>query len=390
MMEPADNPPNPRAKSNALPWYLFLPAILLLGIPILTRGGAIPGAIGGGLAAAAFAVAARKTWPTILRVVISLLFSVVGYAALAAFVVLTGRVSLPWLGGIADSQWQQFTPPDSSFRVLLPGSPTHQTHNIPTPFGSSVLLMYSVTVGGNEYAIAYSDLPPTLVRQVSLDGYLNGVRDGMIGAYQGKLTAEKKALLGTHTGREFTFEMSKPKGKGAAQIYRIGGRLYELIVIGRGLNPESKDVRKFFDSFAVTEGSKNQPPEIAELMRIRYWAMLRRTCAILTVTAVEPRPSTAPTVAALTMLLQDERAVKTLAIRSLYRTHPRQRDRLVALLRHFLRESDESRRFAIGALAEIGPAAKAAVTDLQDLTQPSWPPEVRKAAGEALQKIQVE
>jgi hypothetical protein len=62
----------------------------------------------------------------------------------------------------------------------------------------------------------------------------------------------------------------------------------------------------------------------------------------------------------------------------------------LALLRHFLRESDESRRFAIGELADLGPAAKSAVTDLQDLTQPTWPPDVRKAASEALQKIRAE
>jgi hypothetical protein len=249
---------------------------------------------------------------------------------------------------------------------------------------------YSVKAGGNEYGIAYSDLPPGLVQQTSLDVYLNGARDGIIQAGQGKLLAEKNVTLGNHTGREFTFEVSKPRGNGVARIFLIGNRLVELMVIGRWVNPESKDVRKFFDSFAVLEGSHNQPPEIAELMRIRYWATRRRITGVLIATPSAPGPNIALTVAALTMLLQDDKAVKSLAIKSLYRTHPKQREQLLALLRHFLRESDESRRFAIGALADLGPAAKSAVTDLQDLTQPTWPPDVRKAASEALQKIRAE
>jgi hypothetical protein len=379
-----------RAKDYALAWYLLLPAILPLGIPILTLGGAIPAAVGFGLAAAACAVAGRETWPAGLRVAVSLLLGLVGYAGLLALVVLTGFVSLPWFGRIADSQWQEFTPPDRRFHILLPGQPEAQSHNVPTPFGTSVLSLHAVQIRGNEYAVAYSDLPPALVRQTPVDVYLNGVRDGMIQTHQGKLTAERNVMLGPHAGRHFTFEMSKPKGKGAARIFRIQNRLYELIVVGRWLNPESKDVQKFFDSFALVNGPQDQYPEIATLFQRRYWATRYRVGAILATTASEPRLSDAPALGALATLCMDENAVKVHAVKSLFRTHPRHREELLALLRHFLRESAEARLFGISALAALGPAARPAVPDLQYLTQPSWPPEVRKAAADALRKIQAD
>jgi hypothetical protein len=70
-----------------MPWYLLLPALPPLGIPIMTLGGAIPGAIGVGLAAACFGIMQQEEWPTAARVVLCLVLSVLGYLGVIALAV---------------------------------------------------------------------------------------------------------------------------------------------------------------------------------------------------------------------------------------------------------------------------------------------------------------
>ncbi|MGD8238968.1 MAG: hypothetical protein PVH68_10480 [Armatimonadota bacterium] len=65
--------------SYTLPWYFYLLSILPIGIPILTLGGAIPGALGGALCYANFAIAQQEDWPVSHRVGLALLLTVTGY-----------------------------------------------------------------------------------------------------------------------------------------------------------------------------------------------------------------------------------------------------------------------------------------------------------------------
>jgi WD40 repeat protein len=77
----------PDPKGYSIPWYLFLPAFLPLGIPIITLGGAIWGALGAGLFAACLALARVEKLPAIVRVLLALLLSGIGYAIVIAVVV---------------------------------------------------------------------------------------------------------------------------------------------------------------------------------------------------------------------------------------------------------------------------------------------------------------
>ena len=69
-----------------VPWYLYLPALLPLGIPVLTLGGLIPGAIGGGFAGACVMIARKYTWPAPVRVLLSLVVVVLAYGAFLVFI----------------------------------------------------------------------------------------------------------------------------------------------------------------------------------------------------------------------------------------------------------------------------------------------------------------
>jgi hypothetical protein len=69
-------------RSYGMEWYLYVPAALPIGIPILTMGGALPGAAGFGLAAACYAIAQQERWPVGLRIAAELGLAGLVYALL--------------------------------------------------------------------------------------------------------------------------------------------------------------------------------------------------------------------------------------------------------------------------------------------------------------------
>jgi hypothetical protein len=64
--------------------YLLVPAVLPFGIMIVTRGGAIWGALGGGVAVACLAIAQLESIPRLGRLAIILLINVALYAGIIA------------------------------------------------------------------------------------------------------------------------------------------------------------------------------------------------------------------------------------------------------------------------------------------------------------------
>jgi hypothetical protein len=77
-----------RSAGYRLEWYLFIPAVLPLAIPILTLGGAIPCALGFGAAGACFAIAQQDRWPIGARLTISITLAILAYAIMAVLIVV--------------------------------------------------------------------------------------------------------------------------------------------------------------------------------------------------------------------------------------------------------------------------------------------------------------
>jgi len=67
-------------------WYLLVPAILPFGIMILTRGGAIWGALGGAVAVGCLYVAQVESMPKLARLVLIAVINAALYAAIYALV----------------------------------------------------------------------------------------------------------------------------------------------------------------------------------------------------------------------------------------------------------------------------------------------------------------
>jgi LSD1 subclass zinc finger protein len=84
------------AGEYSIPLYLFVPAVLPLGIPLLTLGGALWGALGCGLAGACLGIARREQWPPAVRLTLSLLLTFAGYLVVGA--VLLFSLKPQWFG----------------------------------------------------------------------------------------------------------------------------------------------------------------------------------------------------------------------------------------------------------------------------------------------------
>jgi WD40 repeat protein len=97
-------------KDYRLEWYLYLPAVLPMGIPILTVGGAIWGALGFGVAAGCFTIAQMEQLPKAVRLGLALALNVVAYAL----------VGLLWM------------------MQLTHGGPGRNPFATPAPFGQTV------------------------------------------------------------------------------------------------------------------------------------------------------------------------------------------------------------------------------------------------------------
>jgi hypothetical protein len=240
--------PLPRAADYALTWYFYVPVALPVGIPVLTLGGALPAAIGFGLAGANFAIVQRETWPKAARLAVTLSTALGAYLILAVLL----WFGWGWGGGIADSAWQPFSPADGRFNVLLPGQNTVQTTTQQTPAGAVTTVLHLVDLKQSAYGVGYSNIPPAALAQLAPEAHLDAVRDAMVQSRKGKLLNEQKISLDSHPGREFAMVTGDPKGSGVVRIYRVGDQLYQLLVLGRNISPTSPDVRKFLESFKLS------------------------------------------------------------------------------------------------------------------------------------------
>lgn len=165
-------------------------------------------------------------------------------------------------GRFAASAWAEFTPPDGSCSVALPGTPTA---------GRVEPGADGITRGGERYTatgwysgtaawVGWQDLDPGWAKQAAADrdGVLTAPviaaeRDRRKGQVGGTITAEGTVRFGKYAGK--VIQMDTPRGKLVERyILALDGprpRLYFLGVEGKNLTPDSPAARRVFDSFRV-------------------------------------------------------------------------------------------------------------------------------------------
>ena len=172
---------------------------------------------------------------------------------IAVVTVVTGATVLALgfrSGRFSSVESTEFTPPDGSFTVALPGQPA-ETDLEPVPEGS--------LRGGKRYAVrrwyarnaawvAYNDLDPGLVKKLPDDksrvltaGVLRVARDREVARLQGTITKEAEFRLLAGWGIEV--HMDAPDGPAIVRLVLMGEgqnpRLYAVGVQGKDLTAKS-------------------------------------------------------------------------------------------------------------------------------------------------------
>jgi hypothetical protein len=163
------------------------------------------------------------------------------FAALVAALILTGS---------AKADWQDFS--KDGFSIRMPGTPTTQEKDIPTPAGNMHMKLHiaSDADSGVVYMIAQVELPPI---GGNSDDFLDGAQSGMIQGVNGKLVSQTKVTLGRHPGREIKADAFDGKGYLRGQLFAINGKVYMLAVLSPKSVDASAATNQFLGSFQVSE-----------------------------------------------------------------------------------------------------------------------------------------
>lgn len=142
------------------------------------------------------------------------------------------------------SPWQQFSSPVGKFTISMPGKPIQESSTDPD---GSVTHNFTVVSGETVYLVTYSDLVAE-VERVKPSEIFDAVCKGYIADGDKLVNQREIQLSGGYPGRSVDLKATDGMN-GKANIYLIGNRLYQLLLI----SSEVEDGRQFFDSFQVTE-----------------------------------------------------------------------------------------------------------------------------------------
>jgi hypothetical protein len=152
----------------------------------------------------------------------------------------------------ADFQTYKFAA--GRFQAAFPGKPKLQ--NQPTRVGLTGK-NWSVELADRAYAVIYCDLPDFLLNEpdAKIQQRLDSAVRGIVNVSGGTVTKQSRVWLnGKHPGRDFQINMTRPKvGVVRGQMYLVGSRLYQVLLIGTSAAATSADADRFLNSFALTK-----------------------------------------------------------------------------------------------------------------------------------------
>jgi hypothetical protein len=145
--------------------------------------------------------------------------------------------------------WRELRSDEGRFVAMLPGRPAFDEHELAGRPGSLMRLWWA-RAGGAVYGVGYVDPPRADANLVA------ATRDALVGNIAGHLTEERDVIQGAARGREFRAE--GPDALLAARLFVAGGRLYEVVVVGKKGALDAAGIDTFFSSFRMTADS---PPK---------------------------------------------------------------------------------------------------------------------------------
>ncbi len=178
-----------------------------------------------------------------------------------------------------DAEWVEFVSEAGNFTARFPVEPTEEVRPAPNTDIETDVHMFVVEVGPTAYMVSYNDYPVALTngteRTPLMESAFDGAREAMMGSVSGTLVAEADISLAGYPGRQLEFDIAESLipggGAGTLQMYAVGERFYQLLIIGPEGQPSAEEIDAFMASFdlleapAVGETGESDIPETSEL-----------------------------------------------------------------------------------------------------------------------------
>jgi hypothetical protein len=163
----------------------------------------------------------------------------------------------------AEEQWKPLEVPNR-FKVLFPGQPRRTTQ--PT-FGLTLIAHAYEPNKDVFFGVTYSEgeLPPERralpVETLLSDAYTGAVSNmANMGA---KEVSHRSITLGPHPGKETKVWIKQVRGHAIVRIYLVHGRLYIVMLGGKGYDEGQPNVNRFLDSFEILDtGGPPPAPQV--------------------------------------------------------------------------------------------------------------------------------
>jgi len=161
------------------------------------------------------------------------------------------------MGAVAYAQenpeWTSFTSPEGRFTVLMPAKPKTEVKNTDTAEGNLPMYLFSAANDNAYFLISYNDF--SNVNESNVQAALEAGRTGAIESMGGELISERKILLGSYPGLEFSAKKSSEGSEiiANARLYFVDHRLYQLLVLAYKPHADSPDIQKFLTAFELTK-----------------------------------------------------------------------------------------------------------------------------------------
>ncbi len=153
---------------------------------------------------------------------------------------------------VEEAETDAYMSKDGKFSINFPGTPTVESQKVATEVGDIEMVTFMYEKSATEiYMVAYSDYPSAMVEMSDPKTLLTGAKEGALSSYGAKVTEENDVELDGNPG--MTFKANSDSYYVTYEIYMVGNRLYQIVILRDGSYPTDEAYNSFIKTFKLTE-----------------------------------------------------------------------------------------------------------------------------------------
>lgn len=148
--------------------------------------------------------------------------------------------------------WMLFSAPEHQVQARFPAAPKESDMSTPTDAGTIPGVSFMCERAGEFLALNVLTFPESM--EVSLEGGLDGARDGMINSIQGTILSEERVEMYGHPGRKIAARATDNgmQLRIEARLFWVYPRMYQLMSVAEEGSTSGMS-EKFFSNFRLSK-----------------------------------------------------------------------------------------------------------------------------------------